>query len=291
MEFPIDLTRAPANRSKTVKPFFTDKVQIKSKITLIEKHATSDDANENEILEEVISKENEISEVFNNFFINIVPNLNISAKVGLNENFIETNDPVSNAISKFCNHPSISMIKDKNRTSNKFSFCDVTFDEVLEKVNHLKANKSSQQNDIPTNILKSNASFFAEYFSKNINYCIGQSKLPADLKLAASNSVVAYQLAVDFLTSELLLPSISYLPYALQLTYLVEYFNLNPTPDIHERMELKNWFWKTSFTGHFGRANTGLITRNLAYIRKFATKEIDKVPVEEKINFKGFYCY
>ncbi|MEM6842126.1 MAG: DUF262 domain-containing protein [Bacteroidota bacterium] len=110
----------------------------------------------------------------------------------------------------------------------------------------------------------------------------------ADLKLAASNSVVAYQLAVDFLTSELLLPSISYLPYALQLTYLVEYFNLNPTPDIHERVELKNWFWKTSFTGHFGRANTGLITRNLAYIRKFATKEIDKVPVEEKINFKGF---
>ncbi len=109
-----------------------------------------------------------------------------------------------------------------------------------------------------------------------------------ELKLAAIKSVDAYQLAVDFLTSELPLPSISYLPYALQLTYLVEYFNINSDPNIHEREQLKNWFWKTSFTGHFGRANTGLITKNLSYIRDFATGKIDTIPVEEKVNFKGF---
>ena len=50
---------------KTVKPFFADKIKTKSKITLIEK--------------KIVSQEDQaVAEVFNNFFINIVPNLKIS---------------------------------------------------------------------------------------------------------------------------------------------------------------------------------------------------------------------
>jgi hypothetical protein len=84
------------------------------------------------------------------------------------------------------------------------------------------------------------------------------------------------------------LPSISYLPYALQLTYLVEFFHLCPKPDIHQRHGLKEWFWKTSFTKHYGSANTGLITKDLAQIRLFAKGEIDKPAIEKKINYLGF---
>lgn len=109
-----------------------------------------------------------------------------------------------------------------------------------------------------------------------------------ELKEAASKSVEAYKLAVDFITSELPLPSLSYLPYGLQLTYIVEFFNLCPKPTIHQRHELVKWFWKTSFTQHYGIANTGLITKDLAQIRDFAARKINKPNVERKINFKGF---
>jgi hypothetical protein len=109
-----------------------------------------------------------------------------------------------------------------------------------------------------------------------------------ELKEAANKSVEAYKLAVDFITSELPLPSISYLPYGLQLTYIVEFFNLCSRPSIHQRHELVKWFWKTSFTQHYGIANTGLITKDLAQIRDFAKGKIEKPNVGRKINFKGF---
>ena len=169
---------------KTVKPFFTEKIQIKSKITLIENHTIFHDDRDDENIEEIISEDNEISEVFNNYFINIVPNLNISTVISVNDDFIETNDPISNAIKKFSDHPSISMIKNKNLNQNKFSFCNVTFEYVLEKVICLNSAKASQNTDIPTKLIKNNSSFFAEFFSENINYCIENSKFPYDLKLA-----------------------------------------------------------------------------------------------------------
>jgi hypothetical protein len=109
-----------------------------------------------------------------------------------------------------------------------------------------------------------------------------------ELKKAASESVEAYKLAVDFITSELPLPSISYLPYGLQLTYIVEFFNICPRPSVHQRHELVTWFWKTSFTEYYASANTGLITRDLSQFRKFAGGEIDKPNVDKKMNFRGF---
>lgn len=109
-----------------------------------------------------------------------------------------------------------------------------------------------------------------------------------ELKLAAQKSVEAYKLAVDFITSELPLPSINYLPYGLQLTFIVEFFNVCPKPTIHQRHELVKWFWKTSFTQYYGIANTGLITKDLTQIRKFALNEINRPSVDKKINFKGF---
>jgi len=96
------------------------------------------------------------------------------------------------------------------------------------------------------------------------------------------------KLAVDFITSELPLPSISYLPYGLQLTYVVEFFNICPKPTVHQRHELVKWFWKTSFTQHYGSANTGLITKDLAQIRNFANGKIEKPLVGKTINFEGF---
>ena len=50
-----------------MKPVFTDKVQIKSKITLIEKKVISKQGQESNHTEKIISDDKTIAEVFNKF--------------------------------------------------------------------------------------------------------------------------------------------------------------------------------------------------------------------------------
>ena len=79
---------------KTVKPLFTEKVKINSKITLIEEKIISKQGEENIIEEETISDDQKIAEVFNDFFINIAPNLKIPMEQNINHDFTKTDDPV-----------------------------------------------------------------------------------------------------------------------------------------------------------------------------------------------------
>ena len=76
------------------------------------------------------------------------------------------------------------MIKSKRKIDQCFSFGPVIYDDILKKINNLDTAKASQQSDIPTNILKQNSDYFAEYFCRNINQCIFKSMFPPDLKLA-----------------------------------------------------------------------------------------------------------
>ena len=169
---------------KTVKPFFTEKVKTKSKITLIENRIVSQDDGNEVISEEVVSDDKAVAEIFNEFFINIVPNLKISAQDDFNINFIKSADPILNSVNKFQNHPSIIMIKENKETFQHFSFSPVCLDSIIEKTNNLNTAKTSQKTDIPTRILKQNSGFFSEYFYENINCCIKNSAFPLDLKIA-----------------------------------------------------------------------------------------------------------
>ena len=136
------------------------------------------------VSKKVISEEQAVAEVFNKFFINIVPNLKIPTNHSYDTDFLVTNDQVANALNKFRNHPSIIMIKNKRKTNQCFSFGPVTYDDILKKTNNLDTAKASQQSDIPTKILKQNSDYFAGYFCGNINHCISKSMLPPDLQLA-----------------------------------------------------------------------------------------------------------
>ena len=169
---------------KTVKPFFTDKIQTKSKITLIEDNIIHQENGDDLISEEIISDDKTVSEIFNNYFINIVPNLNIPTFFDVDSNFVETIDPISNSIEKFSNHPSIIRIKEKNQFQKGFSFSKITYDDILNKIKNLDTAKTSQQTDIPTKVLKCNSEYFAKYFYSNINFCIENSEFPSDLKVA-----------------------------------------------------------------------------------------------------------
>ena len=118
---------------KMVKPFFTDKIKTKSKIILIEKEVVSQEGQEEIVSEKIITEDQAVAEVFNKFFINIVPNLKISTDHGYDNDFIATDDQVTNAVNKFRNHPSIIMIKKKEKNDQSFSFGPLTYDDVLKK--------------------------------------------------------------------------------------------------------------------------------------------------------------
>ena len=109
---------------KTGKSLFTDKVQIKPKIILIEKKVISKQGQESNHTEKKLSDDKAITKVFNMFFINIVPNLKILVENNIDHNFTETDDLVLNAINKFKNHPSIIMIKRKMTRVEAFPFLE-----------------------------------------------------------------------------------------------------------------------------------------------------------------------
>ena len=118
---------------KTVKPFFTDEIQTKSKIILIEKNVVSEVGQEQIVSEKVISEDQAVVEVFNKFLINIVPNLKIPTDHNYDTDFLVTNDQVAIALNKFRNHPSIIMIKSERKSDQCFSFATVTYDDILKK--------------------------------------------------------------------------------------------------------------------------------------------------------------
>ena len=126
----------------------------------------------------------EIAEIFNEFFVNIVPSLKISPKKIYETDVGNDNEPILNYINKFKNHPSIKVIKSRKKDEQAFAFSYVSYEEVLNEIRKLQTTKTTQQNDIPTKILKENTEVLARYFHKNINFCIENSIFPSDLKLA-----------------------------------------------------------------------------------------------------------
>ena len=81
-------------------------------------------------------------------------------------------------------HPSIRVIKSMKKEEKTFTLSYVSYEEVLNEIRKLQTTKTTQQNDIPTKILKENSEVFARYFHKNINFCIENSIFPSDLKVA-----------------------------------------------------------------------------------------------------------
>ena len=67
---------------KTVKPFFTNKIKTKSKIKLIKKNIVSQEGQEEVVSERIIIEDLAAADVFNKFFINIVPNFKMSTDHG-----------------------------------------------------------------------------------------------------------------------------------------------------------------------------------------------------------------
>ena len=98
----------------------------------------------------IVKTEKETAQVFNNFFGNIVKNLNISQYSDFGPITENVKDTTLKAILKYEKHPSILAIRTKCNRNSAFSFREVSFKEIEIKIRLLKLNKGSQYSDIPT---------------------------------------------------------------------------------------------------------------------------------------------
>ena len=156
---------------RTVKPFFADKAKSNDRITLVKD-------------EKIISNGKDIAEIFNNFFVNVVSNLNISFDQNLLCESGQTDDPIRRIIEQYKNHPSILAINDNVDSAYTFSFNFVTFEDVFKEIRNLDKKKASQDTDIPTRIIKENADIIAKFLFLNFNNAVRESKFPDSLKNA-----------------------------------------------------------------------------------------------------------
>ena len=128
---------------KTIKPFLSNKIVSREKVTLIE---------EDEILESDINT----AQILNTFFFNNI------------------NDPVIKSSVKYRNHPSILKIGEvcNRKKCSFFFFWHADKEEILS----LDSTKVSQYADIPTKVIKDNADIFSDFLLSGL---IIQSQLPS----------------------------------------------------------------------------------------------------------------
>ena len=120
----------------------------------------------------------------NNFFSNIVENLNIT---GYSTEEIPCNsekDIIPNIITKFSNHPSIIKIKDKNDIRDGFHFSMCNVDEISTHLQSLNIKKPTTCNNIPAKIIAENYDIISPFITNIYNECTTISNFPARLKCA-----------------------------------------------------------------------------------------------------------
>ena len=153
----------------SVKPVFTDTVQVCQSVTLIENG-------------EFVSEGLVIAEVFSHYFTNITKELEIiENKVHLSST-TGIDHPIDIAIVKYSKYPSIKKIKEKLTPSNLFTFRNITTLEALHQVEKLNANKASPICSIPARVLKENPLIFADVLKKCFNNSVNECIFPSNLK-------------------------------------------------------------------------------------------------------------
>ena len=155
---------------QTVKPLFSDKSVSNEKITLIE--------NDN-----IVSEDLELAEIFNDFFVNIVPSLGIEEYINT---IYQDNAPdnLFTILEKYEFHSSITAIRNNCPKDLSFSFSTVDNEYVKSIIKNLDNSKSCQKEDIPVKIIQNNIEIFSPFLCESINHSLQNAYFPNDLKLA-----------------------------------------------------------------------------------------------------------
>ena len=102
----------------------------------------------------MVIDEKEVANIFNYFFVNIVPNLGINTEHKFLNTINISHNPIENAIYKYENHPSVIAIKNHMKgTNSSLSFQTVTNANTAKLVTDLDNKKAAQSMDIPTKLV------------------------------------------------------------------------------------------------------------------------------------------
>ena len=156
---------------KTIKPLFSDKHFSNNKITLIEG-------------KEIISNAQQIAEIFNVYFANIVENLDVEGFVTCDYSYIPELDYISNIVEKFKCHPSILKIKEIVKIDLRLSFLPVDESVICDRIDQLDKRKPTTYNNIPTRVLVDNQDIISPFITDMYNESNRASNFPNSLKLA-----------------------------------------------------------------------------------------------------------
>ena len=156
---------------KTIKTHFSDKTGNSEKINLVDENI-------------IISDDKVIAETFSDYFSSTISRLDIPFNREILANTENEKNPLDKAILTYKEHPSIQSIKSKYDESSKFSFREITEEEISNEILSLNTAKASQQSDIPTNILRINVDLYSFYLQKILNKCLKKSVFPDAMKVA-----------------------------------------------------------------------------------------------------------
>ena len=172
----INLKGKPKPFYDLIKPYLTNKGALSS-------------TDINLVLENnIISNENELVEIFNKYYINIVKHSSGDKPTSIAENLktgSKTDDILDEIIKCYKNHPSIKCIN-KNRTDLvAFEFIEVNEIEVFELLKAINPNKSVGIDLIPPQIIKDSCHVLVQPLTHLINDSIREHTFPTAAKIAA----------------------------------------------------------------------------------------------------------
>ena len=155
----LDLNNICDNKKfwASVKALFSNKINLAENIVLCENG-------------KLIKDEEEVANIFNNFFVNIKPNLGIKTQHEFLNTTDNSQDPIENAIWKYENHPSIILIKKHMEGANSsFVFETVTKQKIEKLITNLNIRKVAQSNDIPSKLVKEFGYLLSKYIVASSN--------------------------------------------------------------------------------------------------------------------------
>lgn len=91
------------------------------------------------------------------------------------------------------------------------------------------------------------SSFGKIYFDQKIEDLVQE----VDFIEKAKHTISNIKKAVQFLFEELLVLDSRLLPANIQLVFITEFFNKISVPNEHQLLQLKRWFWKTTYSNYF----------------------------------------
>ena len=158
----LDHQNVPDNKTfwKSIKPFFSEKASTHNKIILAKQDL-------------ILDKNDNVEEVLNNFFMNVVSDLNIPKYRDKSVIIDHIEDLIAGSI-----------VAIKSKSTNKyFKFNSISKAEIEKEILNLDSSKACQDSEIPRKVIKSNSDIFTDALYSEFNRFLETSVFPPSMKL------------------------------------------------------------------------------------------------------------